>query len=1165
MSKKVIPDALGKNDKLTYESEVSDLEAFDRGSSCIAYTGVITSVDANSETGTHCVVKEFCPESIKTINKQTFTIKRDNKTVVCDNPELWERKKKQFDRDLKTYLEYCKLYGDFDWPMIPVRDFILDNNTYYVISEETRGMLLSKYLEDEENKTLPKLLKVMEALLIALARLEKEKIVMVDCKPDNMIIEFAADKSCQIRFFDIDGFLNLKNNLSRLADDKLPKTEMYAPINYHMQERYYVSSYWHIACAGLILFYNTIRLPFQNKCEASSEKESLKKYFECIAGIVADDGELETRIVKRFPSVSEEVLDQLVDFYKYLFTDTPSAECAKKAVKKVQGILATYNKEHPVVTGTRESAMKEEINDGIRFIDMEKAFLLLDKYPVFNYMKNKDLEVMIVGDHHLSRAFFKVVFSCAQVMDSRKRNIVPKIKLLLKKPAEFLNMLRGLPELPKCVSVCLNGLEETLGFNLDEELSKETLADINIFNSEDFCLEEEQGDTRYILLLSEKTDENKTQLQEIVARAKRPTFVAYLTDEDDQATPRREGVCDIVPIYDTFVLPAADMAEHNALLHRAYLLDRYYSRNLYSNTKDTELWKSFEEPFKDILDKDPKKINLYNIFSSIRSAVTLKYKIFSLHGNTGQHDVMHVTPLDLKKMLNQKGNLNYLMALEHRSWSAWLIVNGWQRIETYLTKEYGEASEEDIKSWIQETYARFGKYHNKKNIHTALVACGSTRYGFKGQPKDPLDESTKRNREAIKELADKTVDIDAWSRDIVGEARKLPAFEDPARNIPAILDSMNSLLKAIKDGDRSAENMWNDSMSLLKQRLQESLNDKKKNYRIEKFIEKLDAFTRKLKPLFEYNIEHDFKQSDIAILEAMPIALYNLMDICVHRPLTASMRDNVFGILLLEPDSVVFVNHLGVEQEEFKKQCDAIKKVLASFGRDNIDYLEEGDESKFSDQTFHILDMTRVDHGEDVYATFIETCTSKTFIDTKTGRCEPYLAGKNKGAELEIFPYDMKMMVSDASKLAGLEMEVLKGGLEEERYKQSVYALLMHEIKFNDLKMNVSFKQDGKDYPMDFVATKRNLVTNVDQVYLLKAFDKIIPDGDDIRDLIKVGEIFGGNCILMIVTSTNRIKSARKDIDLSQYIKQKNLDIKILSFTPERDIQLSVDRKDEPR
>ena len=1056
------------------------------------------------------------------------------------------------------------MYGDFDWPMIPVRDYVPKNNTYYVISEETRGILLSKYLEDEENRTLPKLLKVMNALLTALARLEKERIVMVDCKPDNMIIEFAADESCQIRFFDIDGFCDLNKNPSRLADDTLPKTEMYAPINYHMQGRYYVSSYWHIACAGLILFYNTIELPELDKIEANSEKERLKKVFECIARIVKDDEELKARIIMRFPSISDEVLNQLIDFYKYLFTDTSSAECARKAVKKIQGILATYSKEHPVVTGTKKSAMKEEINDGIRFIDMEKAFLLLDQYPVFNYMKNKDLEVMIVGDHRLSRAFFKVVFSCAQVMDSQKRNIVPKIKLLLNKPAEFLNMLRGLPELPKCVSVCLDGSEEDLGFNLDEELSEERLAEINIFNSEDFCLEEEQGNTRYILLLSENTKDNKTQLQDIVARAKRPTFVAYLTDEDDQATPRKEGMCDIVPIYDTCVLPATDMAEHEALLHRAYLLDRYYSRNLYSNTKDTELWKSFEKSFKDILDKDPKTTNLYKIFSSIRSAVTLKYKIFSLHGNTGQHDVMQVTPLDLKKMLDQKDNLNNLMALEHRSWSAWLIVNGWQRIETYLINEYGEASEEDIKSWIQETYAQFGKYHNNKNIHTALVACGPTRYGFKGQPKDPLDKSTKRNREAIKELADKTIDIDAWNRDIVSEARKLSAFEDPARNIPAILNSMNSLLKATKNGDRSAENMWNDSMRLLKQRLQESIN-KKKNYQIEKFIEKLDAFTKKLKPLFEYNIEHDFKQSDIAILEATPIALYNLMDICVHRPLTTSMRDNVFGILLLEPDSVVFINHLGLEQEEFKKQCDIIKKVLESFGRDNINYLDEGDKSKFTDRTFHILDMTRVDYGDDVYANFKVTYTSKTFIDTTTGRCEPYLANKNKGAELEVFPYDMKMMVSDASKLAGLEMEVLKGGLEEERYKQAVYVLLMQEIKFNDLKMNVSFKKDGKEYPIDFVATKRKPVTNVDQVYLIKAFDKNIPFGDDIRDLIEVGEFFGGNCVLMVVTSTNRIRSARKEIDLNQYIKEKNLDIKILGFTPERDIQLSVDRKGEPR
>ena len=191
MSEKVIPGALEKNDKLPYQSEVSDLDAFDRGSSCIAYTGVITSIGTNSETGTHCVVKEFCPKSIKTKDKQTITVRRDNKIVVCDSPELWEKKKKQFERDLKTYLEYCKLYGDFYWPMIPVRDYVPKNNTYYVISEETRGILLSKYLEDEENRTLPKLLKVMNALLTALARLEKERIVMVDCKPDNMIIEFA--------------------------------------------------------------------------------------------------------------------------------------------------------------------------------------------------------------------------------------------------------------------------------------------------------------------------------------------------------------------------------------------------------------------------------------------------------------------------------------------------------------------------------------------------------------------------------------------------------------------------------------------------------------------------------------------------------------------------------------------------------------------------------------------------------------------------------------------------------------------------------------------------------------------------------------------------------------------------------------------------------------
>ncbi len=1041
--------------------------------------------------------------------------------------------------------------------------------------EKIKSIIMSKYMNGKVNQSLHEMLMVANTILVSLVCLEEEGLVMLNCEPENIVIEFTEDGTCQIHYFDLDEFYVVNGNRTQMVDSSLPEKPIYIPLKSVENKLKLITRSWNSAYAGIFLYYCIINGQiFENF--SIDGGEDLKRYSDQIAMVFQTKDSIRDEIIGRFPSISKAVLDQLVDLFDYIFSGSIRVSCIE-ATHKMQKILETYEREHPTIVKAKESKMKEEANDGIRFIDMERSFLLLDRYPVFKYMENNDLEVAIIGDHCFIKSFFKVLVACAQIMDSQGRNVIPKIKLLVKKPANFLGMLRRLPELSKCVSVCLNKLEVNLGFELDTELSEQLLAEINVFDSALFSLTE-LGDPRYYIVMCNNLEENREIVSEIVRRAEKRTFIAYMTDENDNAQVRTEGKCDLFPIYDTAVLSARDSEDQNTLLFKAYLIERYYNRDQYLNLSDSKMWNFYEEKFRELPFSDSRKIDLYSCFSSMRTAATLDYKIFSLHEDTMARNESCVTPLRLKTLLTQEDIMLKLMVLEHRSWSAWLIVNGWQRPATYMNK-YGISYMEDAEPWIQDMFEKRGKYHNSYNVHTALVACTPTVFSFDGEPKDSLDLASIRNREAIKELVEKnktSITDDVWENEILREARKLKEFDDPSKNIPAILDCMNSLrreiigyeesMESIWDKStlygkvqsekglfarRSAANIWQDCVLLLKKRLIGDSDAKNIVTREKRFIESVQNFYKKLMPSLEYKIKRDFKQSDCEMIASLPGVLTSMKDVCIHRPVTTSLRDNIFGILKLEPRLVVLINQQNMEEKEFIIQCDAMRRTLDSFGRDTIVYLMDEDSFLFSDEPYHVLDMTGVDDFVDGIEEFSSKYKNSTIVETDSGICKPY---KDKSRDFELFSYDMKMTVNDARMLAGLEMDVFTAEIKEKEYKKEVFDWLIREGQFNDLKMNVTFGKDGNNYQLDFVATMRRQSTKTDVIYLFKAFKDIIPDIVDIRELIEASELFERNCIPVIITAKNRFSSAHGILSLQKYIKDKHLGVELIAFKGKNDL-----------
>lgn len=840
----------------TYFQEAEIEEFLDGGGSCLSY---IVNLQKDNRHSSRMIMKEFYPII------QGVEIRREGKKLkfITDEKTRWQicAAKLRFE---ESYEMQNRLSGS-DAMEIMVKPYQMAEygDSLYLLSETNKGQVLSSV----EFQNFSQKIWVIYRLAEAVQLLHEQGYLYMDIKPKNILW---IESQQIVKLFDVDSLIPYKN----LEDvHEMYVTEPYvAPEKKHLDKWFeykkkdYLRPSWDIYCLGLLLF------------ELIFERFPTKEDQETRWGKA---GELE-RICEQ-NGYDDSVCDLIKDILKHSFNHSFVAR-----YKKVQEMCEALN-ELKVRVDARAFITKKEF---VRANATMKAYYMLDRWPIYKYGKKREgdrdiLDVSIIGEHGMREEFVKAIYSCVHMLNTtlRLRIYAPDVR-------EFWTKLEEKnPLLGETIRLFLNGKETVR--ELNKSVCLEPIAEIYLYEKKDVV----RLQSDYIILL-----EGKSECRSIVRRIQEKykenhqKLIAYLDDGTNYL--QAEGQL-LVPIsltdkcsyYDEKLLKSE-------LLQRALHVHALYYRDNHKRATWNEIREDFES-------------NIYSIESSMRSALTVKYKLSSIGLDADNKSIANIYfEKVLAKDQDAKERFDQLAALEHVSWSSFLIINGWNVPTKKQIEEYAFVGRNDFKE-------------KKMHLHPCLV---------ESRPGRGLAEWSHKDWEEALENVDAMAALDGLDRLSVElhhvAGKKVP---EAVKKVDNLMESLGELvmkyyaeelfkafnwLGLIRDrifaGKNAVEAVWKQAKANFQSALQKL---EISNPQFEELLARIDL---EMRVIHEYYAFHDYKESDEAMIYGIPYILGGEKTKCVMRPYISGIQNRWKNLLLslyLEPEELIFISKERNEAE----------------------------------------------------------------------------------------------------------------------------------------------------------------------------------------------------------------------------------------------------------
>lgn len=841
---------------VTYSQKAEIEEFLGEGASCLSY---IVNLQKDSIHSTRMIMKEFYPIinniNIKRVDKKlNFIVDEESRWDVCSAKMRFE----------KSYEMQNKLSGS-DAMEIMVKPYQIAEygDSLYLLSEMNKGQVLSTV----DFKNFSQKIWVIYRLAEAMQLLHEQGYIYMDIKPKNILW---IESQQIVKLFDVDSIISYKK-----LDDvhEIYVTEPYvAPEIKHLEKWFehkkkdFLRPSWDIYCLGLLLFELVFeRFPTKEDQENGCGKE----------------GELE-HICKQ-NGYDEKTCEGLKDILKHSLSQKFISR-----YKTAQDMCEALNELKTRVDARAFISKKEFVKANATM----KAYYMLDRWPLYQYGKKiegeqKILDVTIIGEHAMREEFVKAIYSCTHMLDTtlRLRIYAPDVKVFWEK-LEEKNPLLG-----KTIKLYINGKAVPKG--LDTGVCSQPIAEIYLYEKKDIV----RLKSDYIILLEGKS-ECRSIVRRILERYKEreQKLVAYLDDGTNYL--QAEGL-QLVPIsltdkcsyYDEKLL-------ETELLQRALHVHALYYRENHKRATWDEIKKDFES-------------NIYSIESSMRAALTVKYKMASVELDA---EADHIAEKYFEKVLapnkEAKERFDKLTALEHLSWSAYMIINGWNAPTKDQIRDYAFVGRNDFKE-------------KKEHLHPCLAECRPGRGLADWSQKDWKDAF--ENEEMLAGLDG----LDRMSVELHHIARK--KVPKAVKKVNSLMDSLLELvlkyhaeeissaykwLGLIKDrifaGENNAEAVWKQAQSNFLQIL------KRLEISNPQFEELLTRVNQEMRVIHEYHSFHDYKKSDEAIIYGIPYILSGDKVRRVMKPYIPGEHNrwkNLLLTLYLEPEELIFISKERKESE----------------------------------------------------------------------------------------------------------------------------------------------------------------------------------------------------------------------------------------------------------
>lgn len=829
-------------------------EKIGSGASCLTY---IIRLFTDEQNSSRMIMKEFYPVS----EKADFQIQRD-KTRLCVSEETANNKvyRDMLEGFQRAYTMQMEL-SDSKAMEVMVRPYHMAEygDSYYILSDMHLGTILAHSQIDSLSDKLWLIYRTAEAVQL----LNEQGYLYIDLNPSN-ILWIPSQQS--VKLFDVDSIVPWRA-LDKIHNIRV--TYPYIPpeleqLNewFDVNKTTFLKPSWDVYCLGLIFFELLVgRFPTEEDLQSGYKNEyeinQICRQYGC-------DNQEAAVLMRRI------LMRSLSQRFRFRY---PSAKEMCTDLNRLKKLL-----------DAQEFIPKAEF---ARANYIMQSYHILDRWPAYKYTVAEEekefLDIAICGKHPIREPFFKAVFSCVHMPGMHLR-----IRLYSDDALDFMEKLKS--ENPALIRTVHIYQEDKCIWNEEDrtaagaKICEEPLAEIRL----------------YVKSREEMLADDAAFVKTIVSR-----YLLFLWDGAENIVWKKK-----ISSADMAVPPVTDVKKcsyydeelfSTRIMKWALNVHAFYYRGTHERASREEIRDSFEN-------------DVYNLNSSVRSALSIRYKLGAAGIETdcdspGAEFYRRVAASEA-----EAGKLiDILSDQEHLSWCAYMVINGWDLPTDRELEQYAYTGENDFKD-------------RERRLHPCLVP---SRPGNRLKTLERKEWNRQKLSRKVKSGLD---DLELMCLKLHQIARK-KALEVPSE-IKQLCDRLERRLEHYQNeriqeafrwlvtvrervfsGESNAELVWKQALEQLTRICNEVC-------RYDRSIrEDLKILDLKMRVVHEFNSYHDYKQSDEDIVRGIPGILSDGTIRTVVRPYLSGKENhwkNILSVLFLEPEEVLFVPvDEGTINEEF--------------------------------------------------------------------------------------------------------------------------------------------------------------------------------------------------------------------------------------------------------
>lgn len=814
-------------------------EQIGRGASCLTY---IVRLFSDEKHSSKMIMKEFYPLPEGT----GFQIERRGTKLCASGDEKGRERYRELKERFRQSFQLQNALSDSGAMEVMVRPYHLAEfgDSLYILSDMHLGTILAR----SKVKSLSEKLWLIYRTAEAVELLNEQGYLYMDLNPSN-ILWIPSQQS--VKLFDVDSMIPW-HNLEQIHHIRV--TRPYTPPELEELEEWFdinkeafLKPTWDVYCLGLIFFQLlTGRFPTEEDLKTGYGKEYEVEQICMQAGCEEPEtAAFMKRILAR--SLSR----------KFRVRYSSAGEMC--------GDLNQLKK----MLDAQEFIPKKEY---ARANDLMQSYHILEKWPVYRYTRREEgreiLDMAVCGNQPVREAFFKAAFSCVHMP-----GMLLRIRLYADDVSGFMEKIKKEnPAFVRTVHIyqedrCVWGEEERRNAGL--LICEEPMAEIRLYEkSQEEMLANGGAFIReipslYVLLLRKNRRDGELLLNGVSEPVLNAEWKCSYYNEE---------------LFDTRIMKWA-LNVHD-----------FYYRGTHERASKEEVRQTFEN-------------DIYNLDSSMRSALSVKYKLGAAGADT--EDTDPAEEFYRRVLSPETGNrelFDLLSDQEHLSWCAFMVINGWDLPDESEIGQYAFSGKNDFKD-------------RERRLHPCLV---SSRPGNRLKDmerkiwnRQKLSKTVTAGLDDLEQMClklhriagNKAKEIRPEVNRLCGQlARKL------ARYHSGEADEAFRWLMTVKErvyaGESNAELVWKQAADQLWQCCVRVCGQDRS------VREYLDEICRKLAVVHEYNAYHDYKRSDEDIIRGIPRLLSAGTIRTVIRPYLQGRENgwkNILSSLFLEPEKLVFV------------------------------------------------------------------------------------------------------------------------------------------------------------------------------------------------------------------------------------------------------------------